>query len=430
MGKEQFIATLRKELNRISHANAAKRFEKVIEGFSKERSPKAIIGEKSYRMFNSNDYLRLRFHQKLKAAEHAAAEEFGTGPGAVRFISGTLKVHRDLEKSIAAFHGRDDAIVFSSAFALNLAVLFCLVQGQATDSVIEDNVLVISDARNHRSIVDGIRIANLQKGHWAVFDHRDLNHLDQILVEKRRKFQRVVVITDGIFSMLGVAQDLQKMRQIIDHHSLYFPEGIWLVIDDSHGVGAFGRTGRGVEEAFQVRADLLIGTLGKAFGANGGYIVAEQTVIDYLRESAATYIYSNSISPGTAGAALASIQLVQSTEGQKLLCDLDKNRQSFQKMMGETGAIFAAHSTHPIQPLLIGDAYKTGAFMEELFRVGILVTKINHPVVPMGKEEIRIQISAGHTQEDLEVFAYEWQRIAKKVNPEVGLERKFAGSHT
>ncbi len=411
MGKKQFVETLHKELARIGEAKSAKRFEKVIEGFTKDRSPRALIEGKPYRVFNSNDYLGLRFHPSLKAAEQAASEEFGTGPGAVRFISGTLKVHRDLERAIAAFHGRDDAIVFSSAFAANLAVLFCLIKGQAADSLVSGNTMAISDALNHRSIIDGIRVANLPKEQRFLFKHLDLQDLDRILSAQRGVFQRAIVVTDGIFSMLGEAQDLKKMRQVIDAHDAHYEEGIWLVVDDAHGVGAFGKTGRGVEEAFHTKADLLVGTLGKAFGADGGYVAADQTVIDYLRESAATYIYSNSISPGTAAAALASLELVQTGAGKTLLATLERNRERFQKEMQKAGGVFAAHSTHPIQPILLGDAKKTAMFRDGLFERGILVTNINYPVVPKGRDEIRVQISAAHTEEDLGTFIDQWKAI-------------------
>lgn len=409
MGKHNFLATLDRELKRIAAAKTAKRFEKVIEGFTQEASPKALIGGKPYRIFNSNDYLGLRFHPKLKAAEHAATQTYGTGPGAVRFISGTLKVHRDLEKAIAAFHGRDDAIVFSSAFATNMAVLFCLAKGQAADTLVGGNTLILSDALNHRSIIDGIRVAGLPKENRLVFNHLSLDHLDRLLTENRSSFDRVLVVTDGIFSMLGEAQDLKALRQVLDTHEAHFSDGIWLVVDDAHGIGAFGKTGRGVEEVFQTRADLLVGTLGKAFGADGGYVVADQPLIDYLRESAATYIYSNSISPGTAGAALASLQLVASPEGQRLLAQLAENRRSFQDKMTALGCLFAAPSSHPIQPLLLGDA--TTAYKDGLFQRGILVTNINYPVVPKGRDEIRVQISAAHTREDLDAFATAWQSI-------------------
>ena len=412
MSKKQFIATLNLELERIAHAKTAKRFETIIDGFTQEPSPKAIIGGKPYRIFNSNDYLGLRFHPVLKQAEHKASLEFGTGPGAVRFISGTLKVHRDLEKKIAQFHGRDDAIVFSSAFAANMALLFCLIKGQAADSCVKGNTMVVSDALNHRSIIDGIRVAQLPKEQKFLFNHLDLDDLNRILKEQRGAFSRALVVTDGIFSMLGEAQDLKKINEVIRMHDEHFEEGIWLIVDDAHGIGAFGKKGRGVEEVFQSKADLLVGTLGKAFGADGGYVTADQLIIDYLRESAATYIYSNSISPGTAGAALASIQLVDSAEGEKLLKNLRSNQALFKSEMENIGCTFAALSEHPIQPILLGSATKTATFKKGLFQGGILATNINYPVVPKGRDEIRVQISASHTEEDLRAFVHEWEKIA------------------
>ncbi|NGX37150.1 MAG: 2-amino-3-ketobutyrate coenzyme A ligase [Chlamydiae bacterium] len=411
MSKEQFIQTLQNELERINKANTAKRFENIIEGFTSEPSPKALLGGKAYRIFNSNDYLGLRFSPQVKKAEYEASAKYGAGPGAVRFISGSLKVHHDLERALASFHGREDSIIFSSAFAANLAILFCMIKGQSADSVVGGNTLVVSDMLNHRSIIDGIRVANLPKENRAIFKHLDVDDLKRILEEKKGAFDRVIVVTDGIFSMLGVAQDLKKMSAVIDSYQSHFKEGVWLVVDDCHGVGAYGKTGRGVEEVFGTKADLLVGTLGKGFGADGGYVVADQVVIDYLRESAATYIYSNPFSPGTAGAALASIELMKTSAGEKLLDQLVKNREYFQDKMNKLGCEFAAESTHPIQPLLLGNAEKTGRFKQGLFEAGILVTNINYPVVPRGRDEIRVQISAAHTKEDLDVFADAWQRL-------------------
>ena len=263
-----------------------------------------------------------------------------------------------------------------------------------------------------RCIIDGIRVANLPKENRFVFNHLDLSDLDRILKEKRGAFQRAIVVTDGIFSMLGEAQDIKKMRQIVDAHDAHFPEGACLVVDDAHGVGAFGKTGRGVEEHFQEKGDVLIGTLGKAFGADGGYVVADQTIIDYLRESAATYIYSNSISPGTAGAALASFHLMETGEGKMLLERLERNRAHFHREMEKAGCAFAANSVHPIQPVLLGDSTKTTRFKQGLYDGGILVTSINYPVVPKGRDEIRVQISAAHTAEDIDAFVSCWKSIA------------------
>jgi glycine C-acetyltransferase len=404
MSKQAFLDILTKEVARIDAAGITKRTEAVIEGFTDDPSPQAIIHDKPHRIFNSNDYLGLRFHADLKRGEHEASQQFGTGPGAVRFISGSMSIHRQLEQELAKFHGRDDAMVFSSAFAANLAVLFCLLKGQSRDSLVDDKVLVISDELNHRSIIDGIRVAGLPSEQKAIFSHMNAADLHRVLEDNVGKWNRVVIVTDGIFSMLGEYQDLSALQAVINQFQDDYSQGVWLVVDDAHGVGAFGGTGRGCEEVSNTKSDLLIGTLGKAFGADGGYVTGSKQMIDYLRESAATYIYSNSISPGTAGAALQSITLVSSNQGKQLLNKLKQNIDWFKQAMQQAGFTFAVDSIHPIQPWFIGDTAKTKAIKQKLFKQGFLVTNINFPVVPKGRDEIRVQISATHTKEDLEAF--------------------------
>jgi len=404
MSKINFFNLLQKEVDRIDNAKTAKRNEKIIEGFTRDLSPRAIIGNKAYRIFNSNDYLGLRFNKKLAKAEREAAEKFGTGPGAVRFISGTLRIYKDLEKALAQFHDREDAMVFSSAFAANVAVIHSLIKGQSKDSLILNEVLVLSDALNHRSIIEGIRVANLSKEQRLVYKHLDYENLSELLQANINKFRRVIVLTDGIFSMLGEAVDLKKLKAVTGEYDKKYEQGILLVVDDSHGVGAYGETGRGVEEISHTQADVLVGTLGKAFGSDGGYVVANKKITGYLRESAATYIYSNSVSPGVAGAALEAVKLMTEDEGRALMKKLKDNIFLFKKMLVQAGFKLAADSIHPIQPILIGDPAKSKALAEELFRRGILATSINYPVVPSGRDEIRVQISASHTKKDLEYF--------------------------
>ena len=400
MSRKNFFSVLNNEISRIDKAKTSKRFEKIIAGFTKERSPKAIIGKEKFQVFNSNDYLGLRHNPLLKKAELQASEKFGTGPGAVRFISGSLKIHRDLEKALAKFHKKDDVMVFSSSFAANMAVLFCLIAGQNKDSLVDSNVIVISDALNHRSIIDGIRVANLPKEQRAIFSHMDPVHLETVLETNKKIYKRALVVTDGVFSMLGEYQKLKEIRAVIDKFDKEYENGVLLVVDDAHGVGIAGKTGRGIEEVEGAKADVLIGTFGKAFGADG-YVAANQTIIDYLRESAATYIYSNSITPGTAGAALKSIELLDKPIGKKLLKSSKENVAYFKKQMKTVGFLFAADSSHPIQPVLIGDPVKTSNLVKKLFKKNIIVTNISYPVVPKGRDEIRVQISAVQTKKDI-----------------------------
>jgi glycine C-acetyltransferase len=415
MLKESFQSILRKELYRLDAASISKRNEKIIEGFAVHdgHSPKAIIKGKEIAVFNSNDYLGLRLDPLLKKAEEKATQDFGTGPGAVRFISGTSIVHKELEHALAKFHGREECILFSSAFAANLAVIHAIAKGQSKDALISDSCLIISDELNHRSIIDGVRVANFPKEQRAIFKHMDAKDLGRVLEENKGKWKRVIVVTDGIFSMLGEFQDLLAVNKVIAGFEDAYEEGIVLIVDDCHGVAAFGKSGRGTEEESGGQADLLVGTLGKGFGAEGGYIVGDKLVIDYLRESSATYIYSNPISPGAAAASAASVKLIESAEGKKRLQRLHDNIVLFKKLAKDAGFAFGAISLHPIQPILIGDAEKTRKLAEALFKDGVLVTNINYPVVPKGKDEIRVQISANHTDADINEFIEKMKKAAK-----------------
>lgn len=412
---KKFRDIISAELKRIDEAGSAKRNEAVITGFTKEASPKAIIGSNEYIIFNSNDYLGLRFNKTLLNAEEEASQKYGAGPGAVRFISGTLKVYKDLESAIATFHNREAGMVFSSAFATNIAVMSCLLNGQSKDSLLSREVCVISDALNHRSIIDGVRAASIDKEQKFIYKHLDFEDLKRVLEENKTTFKRAVVVTDGVFSMIGEAADLKALRLITDEYNDIYEQGVLLVVDDSHGVAAFGESGRGTEEVSDAQADLLVGTFGKGFGSDGGYVVGSQLMIDYLRESAATYIYSNSISPSVAGAALASINYVSSPDGQNLLKKLEEDKKYLKTQMLEAGLKFAADSNHPIQPLLVGDTLKAKELRNKLFEMGVLVTNITYPVVPKGKDEIRIQLNASHTKEDIDTLVKSAASAAKEL---------------
>jgi glycine C-acetyltransferase len=402
MGRADFGKLLVEEVTRIDRAKVSKRRERVIEGFTKDRHPRAIIKGRPYLVVNSNDYLGLRHHPALLAAEAEASEQYGVGPGAVRFISGSMKVYADLEEAVAKFHGREAAMVFSSAFAANLAVLFSLIKGQSKDSAVGGETLVISDELNHRSIIDGIRAAGLAREQKAIFPHLEPEVVAKILADNRGKYRRGLIVTDGVFSMLGEFQDLKSLRAIADRFDEDYPEGVWLIVDDAHGIAASGVTGRGTEEVTATRADVLIGTLGKGFGVDGGYVAADQRVIDYLREAAATYIYSNPVAPGTAGAALAAVKLVAGREGRQLLKKLAEKVTFFKQELAGTGLQMAADSSHPIQPLLIGKPNEATRITGELFQEGIMVTSINYPVVQKGRDEIRIQLAASHGRAEIE----------------------------
>ena len=414
MSTKNFLNNLSSELKRLDDLSSSKRNEKIIEGFTNENPPRAIINKKKYYIFNSNDYLSLRFHPKLKKEEEKAAEKYGTGPGAVRFISGSLKIHKDLEKKLAKFHQKEEGMIFSSAFAANQGVIFPLIVGQSKNTLVSDKVLVISDELNHRSIIDAIRLAKLPKEQKAIFKHLDISNLESIIKNAVSKFDRVLVITDGVFSMLGEVQKIKEIVEIKQKYDNQFKNGVLIVIDDAHGVGVLGKMGRGSEEEENCQVDVLIGTFGKAFGTDGGYVVSKKVIIDYLRESAATYIYSNNLTPSTTAASYKAIELMTKSEGKKIRKKLFDNIAYFKNKAKDEKIPMAANSFHPIQPVLIGDTKKTKMIVANLFNDGFLTTAISYPVVPQGRDEIRIQINANHNKKSIDLLINALKETLKK----------------
>jgi glycine C-acetyltransferase len=358
------------------------------------RGPRFLLeghGDREFMRFNSNSYLGLSLLPEVLEAEEEGARRFGAGPGAVRFISGTYAPHRDLEARLAEFHGREGAMVFSSAYATVVGTLVPLITGET---------LVVSDELNHNCIINAMRLA--RPAGKEIYPHLDLEALDRALVEGEGSARRVVVVTDGIFSMRGDHAPLDAIMEIARSHDARYPENVVVVVDDSHGVGAFGTTGRGTEEfTSSPPVDVLIGTLGKAFGVNGGYVTASRTMIRFFRESAPTYIYSNPITPGEALACLQALEIVDSPRGRERLDRLRSLTRTFEEGLGRIG-IETIPGAHPVVPLMIRDTARTRAMVDHLFQEGILVTGLTYPVVPRGDEEIRTQINADHTEGDLE----------------------------
>lgn len=282
-------------------------------------------------------------------------------------------------------------MVFSSAYATQLGVLVPLLTSESA---------VVSDELNHNCIINAIRLSRPKEK--RVYRHLDYAALDAALAELAGACRRVVVVTDGIFSMRGDWAELDRVMAIARSHDAHFPENVVVVADDSHGVGAFGATGRGTEEHCGTQVDLLVGTLGKAFGVNGGYVVGGRVAIDYLRETAATYIYSNPITAGEAAAAKAAVDLVDSPVGSSLLAHLRAMTERF-----EAGLVHLGFETipgaHPVVPLVVRDTQKTRAMVTHLRHHGILATGLAYPVVPRGEEEIRFQVSAEHTPADIDL---------------------------
>lgn len=384
------------ELRKFENEGRRKAAESVIAGVLPARDgngPRFLIegeGDKPFLRMNANSYLGLSLRDEIVAAEDGGVRRFGTGPGAVRFISGTWAPHIELERGLASFHNRAAAIVFSSAYAAMMGLLPPLITPETA---------VISDALNHSCIINAIRLARPRERY--VYRHLDLAELEARLQDAAKSCRRAIIVTDGVFSMRGDHAPLAEINALARQYDQAFPENVLLVVDDSHGVGAFGATGRGTEERTGAAVDILVGTLGKAFGVNGGYIVAGHAIIDYLREVSPFYVYSNPIAPGEAAAAAKAVSVVDSPVGRELLRHLQTMAARFRE-----GLIALQFETiagdHPIVPLMVRNSDRTAVLVRHLRLHGVLATGLNFPVVPRGDEEMRFQICADHTPADID----------------------------
>ena len=397
MPLDRLAPVLQKHVQSLSAAGTAKGAEAVVCEVRRpqgDRGPRFLLegqGDKEFIRMNSNSYLGLGLHPGVIEAEEEGSRQFGAGPGAVRFISGTYTPHIELERRLAEFHGREAAMIFSSAYAAIMSTITPLVTSET---------VLVSDALNHNCIINAMRLSRpLGK---AIYPHNDMQALDAALAEHAGRAKRALVVTDGIFSMRGDHAPLDEVMAIAQKHDSGYEENVVVVVDDSHGVGAFGETGRGTEEFTGAPpSDVLVGTLGKAFGVNGGYVTAPRTVTEFLRESSPMYIYSNPITPGEARAAVQALDIVSSAEGRERLARLRALTKRFEEGLARIG-IETIPGAHPVVPLMIRDTARTRSLVDYLFEEGVLVTGLAYPVVPKGDEEIRTQINADHTEADID----------------------------
>ena len=397
MPVDRLRAVLTRQVAGLEEAGTAKGTETVVVAVKTaegDRGPRFLLrgeGDKEFLRLNSNSYLGMGLRAQVIEAEEEATRAFGAGPGAVRFISGSYAAHVSLEEELAAFHGREAGMIFSSAYAAIVSTLTPLVTPET---------VLVSDELNHNCIINAMRLS--RPAGKAIYPHNDMAGLEQALEDWKGSAKRALVVTDGIFSMRGDHAPVDEISELCTRHDDAYEENIVCVVDDSHGVGAFGRTGRGTEEYTGGRpADVLVGTLGKAFGVNGGYVVADAATIRFFRESSQMYIYSNPITVGEAAAALTSVRIVASAEGQALLQHVRVLTRRFEEGLGRLG-IETIPGEHPIVPLMIRDTQKTRDLVQYLYDGGVLVTGLAYPVVPKGDEEIRTQINADHTEADLD----------------------------
>jgi glycine C-acetyltransferase len=331
----------------------------------------------------ANNYLALANHPSIREAAHRALDRYGYGMASVRFICGTQGVHKELEARLSAFLGTDDAILYSSCFDAN---------GGLFETLLDEQDAVISDALNHASIIDGIRLCKAQRLRYA---NDDLDELETRLREASGARVKLIA-TDGVFSMDGVIARLKEICGLADRY------GALVMVDDSHATGFVGQGGRGTPEYREVlgRIDILTGTLGKALGgAAGGYTAARREIVAWLRQRSRPYLFSNSIPPVIAATTLRVLDLVETSDD--LRSQLRRNTRHFRHRMSEAGFTIVP-GEHPIAPVMLGDAALAARFAERLLERGVYVIGFSYPVVPMGKARIRTQMCAGHTVEQLD----------------------------
>jgi glycine C-acetyltransferase len=331
----------------------------------------------------ANNYLALANHPSVREAAHRALDRYGYGMASVRFICGTQAVHKELEARLSRFLGMDDTILYSSCFDAN---------GGLFETLLDEQDVVISDALNHASIIDGIRLCKAQRLRYA---NDDLDELETRLKEAAQARVKLIA-TDGVFSMDGVIARLRNICDLAERH------GALVMVDDSHATGCVGQGGKGTPEYREVlgRIDILTSTLGKALGgAAGGFTAARREIVDWLRQRSRPYLFSNSIPPTIAATTLRVLDLVESSDD--LRAKLRDNTAYFRQRMTTAGFTIVP-GEHPIAPVMIGDAALAGRFAEQLLARGVYVIGFSYPVVPMGKARIRTQMSAGHDRAQLD----------------------------
>ncbi|MFE9332355.1 glycine C-acetyltransferase [Streptomyces sp. NPDC006925] len=350
---------------------------RVTGGGAPEQQGEAVLN------FCANNYLGLADHPEVIAAAHAALDRWGYGMASVRFICGTQEVHKELEERLSAFLGQEDTILYSSCFDANGGVFETLLGAEDA---------VISDALNHASIIDGIRLSKARRFRYA---NRDMADLEQQL-KQAQDARRRLIVTDGVFSMDGYLAPLPEICDLAERYDAM------VMVDDSHAVGFVGAGGRGTPELHGVmdRVDLITGTLGKALGgASGGYVAARAEIVALLRQRSRPYLFSNSLAPVIAAASLKVLDLLESAGD--LREKLDANTELFRRRMTEQGFEILPGS-HAIVPVMIGDAAEATRMAELLLERGVYVIGFSYPVVPQGQARIRVQLSAAHSTEDVE----------------------------
>jgi len=371
---------------------------RVLEG---EQAPEARFDGKPVINLASNNYLGLTTHPKLREAALRATRQYGVGSGAVRTIAGTMKIHMELEETIARFKQVEAAVVFQSGFAANAGTV---------SAVLGKDDFIISDQLNHASIIDGAR---LSRAKILVFEHKNIADAQAKLASVAGQPGRKLLITDGVFSMDG---DIGPLPALADLAETY---GAIMMVDDAHASGVLGRNGRGTIDHFGVggRVDIQVGTLSKALGALGGYVCGSRDLVEFLYHRARPFLFSTSHPPSVAAACIAAFEVLD--EEPERIDRLWENTRFWKKELGllgfDIGGKTTPESETPITPIILGDGRLTMEFSRELFDEGVLATGITYPTVPEGKARIRTIMTATHTREELERALEAVGRVGRKM---------------
>ena len=392
-----YLAHLQKTLAEIETAGLFKR-ERVIT--TPQSAHITVTGGRQVLNFCANNYLGLADNPEIIAAAHATLDRWGYGLASVRFICGTQQIHKELEAKLSAFLGTDDTILYGSCFDAN---------GGVFETMLAAEDAVISDELNHASIIDGIRLCKAQRYRYKNNDMADLEAKLKEADAAKARFK--LIATDGVFSMDGYIANMKAICDLADKY------GALVMMDDSHAVGFMGKTGRGTHEHCGVmgRVDIISGTLGKALGgASGGYLSGKKEIIDLLRQRSRPYLFSNTLAPVIAAASITTLELI--TRSTALRDKLEASTTYFRAGLTKAGLTLRP-GTHPIVPVMLGDAALSQKFAARMLEKGVYVIGFFYPVVPQGTARIRTQVSAAHSREDLD-FAI---KAFSDVKQELGL---------
>jgi glycine C-acetyltransferase len=353
-----------------------------------------VVDGKKVLNFCSNNYLGLANHPKIVEAAKNASDKYGVGPGAVRTIAGTMDLHTQLEKRLAAFKGVEAAIVFQSGFNANLATIPALV-GR------ED--VIFSDRLNHASIIDGCRLSGAK---IIAYAHNDPEALEEQIKENLSKYRRALVVTDGVFSMDGDVAPLDKIYEVTHRYDLL------LMVDDAHGEGVLGKGGRGIVDHFNLhgKVDVEVGTMSKAFGVMGGVVAGDKAIVEWLSQRGRPFLFSSALTVPDTAACIAAVDLLE--ESTELVDRLWDNGNYFKAEMQKLG-FDTGQSETPITPVMLGEAPLAQRFSRELYQAGVFGTAIGYPTVPQGKARIRVMISAAHSKDDLDQGLEAFAKVGK-----------------